>query len=349
MSLRDERSLEIQDLCVIIQWFGMPCHCRCRHCTLDSGRRSDAAPFDKARSLAERFVRWKAEQGMSDFGVDLTTGYSCGSTQEREAKAFNAKHGKTASWLLTANGMPLRSESDLMEFLAEKKEAGITAVGVTFFGLREHHDTFARRMGDFEQMMLISRAAADIGLQRRETIFLSHERIRDVPALLEVLDVIPGERERCITPWDYRGRGKSLENDRMTASDVLALPEPVKAFMNLGPYASEAEWIERIEAGPQPTKGKRVYLITLWQDNIDRLEALDCGRILQEMRDVDDRFCQAIPSLSTLAQLYGRKTEDKLYARRDLEWKWIDLYLEANPEIETAARFDDLGTTILWR
>jgi len=286
---------------------------------------------------------------MSDLGVDLITGYSCGSSEEREAKAFNAEHGQTASWLLTANGMPLRSESDLMEFLAEQKEAGITTVGVTFFGLREHHDTFARRKGDFEQMMLISRTAAEIGLGRRETIFLSHEGIREVPSLLEFLDVIPGQRERCITPWDYRGRGKSLEKDRVTASDILTLPEPVRAFINLGSYASEAEWIKRIEADAPPTKSKRVYLITLWQDNIDRLEAMDCGGILEEMREVDDRFYQAIPSLPTLAQLYGRKTGDKLYARRDLEWRWIDLYLEAHPEIETAARFDDLGTTILWR
>jgi len=346
-SLWDEVGSDVTDIGIGIQWFGTPCRCRCRHCSLESGSRVSTVSFDRVKALAERFVVWRDEQGLPDFAVDIITGYSCDFPQLPEAKEFNAAHGATSQFF-PANGMRFRSEGELREFFGSLVEMKIETIGVTFYGLRETHDAFCGGKGDFDYMLLMSRVAADCGLERVETIFLTHSNTHEIPELVGLLDGIPARKGRSFCPWDYRGRGKSLEKDRATMNDFEGMQADLKRYLNLDRYASEAEWIKRIQAGRVPQKTRRYYLLTIWEDNVDDLESTDCGVMLQKLREADELLHQAIPSLSTLARDYGRKTGQKLYKVRDLEWKWIDLYLKAHPEIDAAGRFDDLDTVILW-
>ena len=353
-SLRDERSPEVKDLCVIIQWFGNPCSCRCLHCLLDSGKRLSTVSFERVKALGEKFLRWRNEQGLNDLVLDVENGYSCDSPEDDEGKHIGKETGAYSWRYLSANGMKLRSKDDLRQYIQKRKEMGISRVGVTFYGMREFHDKWAGRIGDWDYMMLIAQTAAELELERQENIFISKSGIDDMTPLVELLDTIPGHKNRSIFPWDYRGRGKKLEEERVLASQVEALPENVRQYINQDTkrykryYLSEAEWIKAINAGNYPRKDKRVYIISVWEDNIDYLEATDCGEILQRMRDEDEQLYRAIPSLPTLAQLYGQKLGKRLYWLRDLEWKWIDLYLKAHPEIDPAGRFNDLDSVILW-
>lgn len=346
-SLKDERSPDVKDICVVIQWWGTPCHCRCRHCLLNSGPKLTAVPFARAKDVAEKFLRWRNEQGLEDLGVDIITGYSCDSPNALEAQLFSKQAGAASWWYLPANGNAMRSEEELRQFLQSRKDEGVTSVGVTFYGLKDFHDKWAGRDGDWEFTMLIARTAADLGLHRQETIFLSKDANKDIPDLVDLLDKIPGEKGRTICPWDYRGRGKKLEDQRVHASQVEALPEHIRCCIS-GKYRSEADWISAIEAGDYPRKKRRVYLLSVWEENIDWLESTDCGQILQKMRNEDELFYQSIPSLPTLAQLYGQRNGKRFYWLRDLEWKWTDLFLTAHPSIHPAGKFTDLDSSILW-
>ena len=349
---KDERSAGARDTGIAIQWFGFSCRCRCRHCLLRSGAKVTTVPFQKAKALAERFVRWREANGVSGFPVDLTTGYACDSPHVLDVVRFNRTYGATSQFF-SANGIGFRTEEELRRLFSSLKDAGTGIVGVTFYGLRDRHDRWAGRKGDFDYVLLVARVGAEVGLERRESIFLWRESIPDLIPLLDLLDGLPGPlRDRGLFPWDYRGRGKSLERERVTSFDVENLPERARRLINLDGhkgYRSEAEWVRRIAAGDFSKKDRRYYCLTVWDDNIQRFEAMDCDRILQDMRDEDERLYQAIPSLPTLARLYGRKSGKRLYSLRDLEWKWTDLYLQTHPEIDNAAGFDDLGTAILWK
>lgn len=353
-SLKDERSPDVKDIYVFIQWFGKACSCRCSHCLLDSGKKLSTVSFDRVKALGEKFLKWRNEQGFNDLTIDVETGYSCDSTEDTEVKLIGKETGTCSWWYLSANGMDFRSEDDLKRYFQKRKEMGIKRIGVTFYGMREFHDKWAGREGDWDYTLLIAKTAAELGLERQETIFLSKSGIDDMTPLVELLDTIPGEKNRIICPWDYRGRGKKLEEERILASQIKALPEHVRQYINQDPrrykryYLSEAEWISKINTGNYPQKDKRVYIISVWEDNIDWLETTDCDQILQNMRDEDEQLYRAIPSLPTLAQLYGQKSGKRIYWLRDLEWKWIDLYLKAHPKIDPAGRFNDLDCVILW-
>ena len=350
-SLRDERGPDIIDVGVGIGWYGSPCNCRCRHSSLESGKRADTVPFERAKALAEKFVRWLEAQGIEDFPVDIIFGYSPDSPDLAQCTEFNLKHGATGRFV-PVNGMRFKSDEELKDLFLSFREIGVTGVGVTFYGLRDLHDRWAGREGDFDYTLQVAEKAAECGIDRCEGIFLSREALPNLAALIDLLDPIPGRKGRHICPWDYRGRGKNLENERIRASEISGLPRSVRELIDLGgwrSYKPEAEWIERIAAGGILRKNSRYCMIAVWRDNIERLESMDCDEILQAMRDVDNRFYEAIPSLSTLAKLYGRRSGERLYALRDLEWKWTDCHLRAHSEIDHAGQFSDLKTAILWR
>jgi hypothetical protein len=334
----------------MVQWFGVVCHCRCRHCLLESGRGVTGVPFELAKAVAERFARWREAQGKPDFSADLSSGYPSCSPYVEECLIFNARHGGTHPHV-ALNGRPLADETGLRKFLLGVKQAGAVAVNLTFYGSRDCHDRWAGREGDFEHLLLASRLAVDCGLPRSEIIFVPRGAIEELPALLETLDGIPGLESRCIALWDYRGRGKRLERERPTLTDFDRLPQDIRAQINLGAHGGcrpEAEWIQRILAGDFHRKSRRYYLLTVREDTIEWLSSADCGAILQRVRDVDDRLLEALPSLATLAQLYGRGDGDRLYTLRDLEWKWVDAHLKAHPEIDPAGRFSDFDTVVHW-
>ena len=339
-SLRDERSADIRDLGVGIGWYGSPCNCRCRHCSLESGKRADTVPFERAEALAEKFVRWLEAQGIEDFPVDIIFGYSPDSPEFVQCTEFNLKHGATGRFV-PVNGMRFKTDEELKDLFLSFREIGVTGVGVTFYGLRDLHDRWAGREGDFDYTLQVAEKAAECGIERSESILLSREALPDLRALIDLLDPTPGRKGRHICPWDYRGRGKNLENERITASEISGLPGRVKEFINLDgwrSYKPEGEWVETIGSGEFRRKTSRYYIVSVWQDNIEHLESADCGRVLQEIRETDEGFYQAIPSLSALAELYGRRSGDRIYSLRDLEWKWTDCYAAEHPGVFAAPR-----------
>ncbi len=346
-SLWDEISPDAGDTGVIVQWFGAPCLCRCRHCSLRNTGRDTTVPFQHARALADRFAAWKTEQGMSDFSVDMLVGYSLDYPELPEVVAFNTAHGGTAPYF-PIKGQRFRAEDELRSHLLFLAEIGVTCVCLTFFGLRDYHDRFCMRKGDFDQTMLIARLTAECGLERRESIILSHESTADAPELVRLLDEIPGIKGRSIEPWDYRGRAERLENERLTIADVESLSPQIRQYAGQGSYTSEAAWLSRIRAGDYPLKHGRVYLVTVCEDSIKALESADCGEIVSGMRAQNESFLRSIPCMAELAAVYGDASNDRYYRLRDLEWKWTDRYLQDHPEVNPAGRFDDLNTVVLW-
>jgi len=314
----------MKDAGVIINWYGVPCHCRCRHCLLRSGERLSQIPFERAEAIAEKFAQWRDEEDAEDFCVEFGGGYSCELPWLVKYLEFRARHGTAFAPFVPMNGMRIRSDAEVRDLLGTLKDTDIVEVGLTFYGTGDLHDRWARRRGDFDYLLSVARAAAECEMQRVETIFLREATLRDLPELLGALEQIPGLKHRSVDPWDYRGRGKLLEDERIRAAEVERGPEDVRRLVNRQRYRSEAEWVQRLAAGEVPGKTQRWYSIAVWEDNVETLESADCRQFINQMREADDAFHRAIPPLPELAERFGRKDGDRLYALRDLEWKWLD-------------------------
>lgn len=65
---------------------------------------------------------------------------------------------------LQLNGLAQRSGAEAESFMASIAGAGIKSVDLTFYGMREYHDRFAGRRGDFDLLLRLLKAASGAGI-----------------------------------------------------------------------------------------------------------------------------------------------------------------------------------------
>ncbi len=95
--------------------------------------------------------------------------------------------------------------------------------------------------------------------------------------------------------------------------------------LKLNKHKTENAWLS---SGILPEYTQRVICVTLRADNIDMLEAMNCDEIIAYIEKLDDDYYSAIPTINELAQMYGDRSNDKLYRIRDLFWMWQKRYIE---------------------
>jgi hypothetical protein len=338
--------MSVKDAGVIIGWNGNVCHCRCRHCSLSNRGQMSRVPFERAAAIAEKFVRWRESDGPSDFHILFGLGSSYDLPLFLGWARFCRAHDLPVYDFL-ANGISMRSNAELDEMFRALEAVGITQVTTTFFGIGENHDRFVGRRGDYDFLVRLTRLAGARGFERGEGIYLSRTALRDIPELVTMLDGIPGLRTRHVEPWDYRGRAKRLERDRPLAAEVRALPDFVQRHINHGRYRSEGELVAQVLARDIPPRVTRYAEIPIGEDNVEQLETADCGALLQSLFGANTRFLDSLPPFEELAQRYGRRRGRRLYAIRDLEWKWTDRFLADHPEVDGAWALDERRTTVM--
>jgi hypothetical protein len=81
----------------------------------------------------------------------------------------------------------------LVEWLEERRTAGITGFHASLAGYGEIHDRWNGRAGDFDYQTSILRLAGERGMVRQEKLFLTQNTLPVFHRLLDILDAIPGE------------------------------------------------------------------------------------------------------------------------------------------------------------
>lgn len=337
----------MQDASVNFNWFGNPCRCRCGHCLLRSGKQISSVPYEKAQGIVKRFVGWRtAEITRKKLVITFGVGYSMDFPRLEEHIIF-CRDNKLPGDGLLVGGLRQRSQEDLRSFLLSLKQAGISKIIVTFHGMNCSHDKFVNRTGDFDFLMEIARAGTDIGLDRIEILYIRRNNMLEFPVLLRQLDHIPGCIERHICLFDFRGRGKDMEAERLTEQEMKRLPAEILKCVNRKNYRTEQAWIKSIMAREIPEKTQRHYLIPVWEENCEQLKTLNPDSILSVLRERHEQFISSIPNIDSLAVQFGDADGKHLYALRDLEWKWQDRHVCSHPEIDKTGLFDDLAECIL--
>ena len=343
-------TMTMEDKGINLSWNGNPCGCRCDHCLLSSGTQTCGVGYEEAKGIVERFLRWRGDtDSRGGFAMGFAVGFSAEFPQLPDYVRFRFQNGMQGSDSLQVGGIRKRSGADLRSFLEGLARAGVRRLGLSFHGMGDSHDRCTRRSGDYEFLIDMARTAAELGMGRFETVFLRKSTIEELPALLKELDAIPGLDDRYVGPFDYRGRAKLLEADRPTLADLEKTPDSFRHNVNRATLRSESEWMRHIASCEIPAKGQRYYLIPISDHAVPQLQRDDPDEILARMREADDKLANQVPPLRELANRHGAASSGRLYALRDLEWKWTDAFLTEHSHIDAAGVFDDQTPCILWR
>jgi hypothetical protein len=216
----------------------------------------------------------------------------------------------------------------LKRYFSKIKDAGVKTIDITFYGTEEYHDSFAARKGDFDYLLHIAKFAENIDIIIQPTIPIFEDNKEQTPVILEIIrENISESIKPDIFIHDFRGKGVSLENIRLTKSSYNNLPEDVKIYLNISKYKTEQEWIKHNDwIIPQ----NRHLRLSIRKDNIEMFEEMSCDEIIEHLVDIDEKYYSQIPSVYDLTQNYSDKDNQKLYRQRDLYWKWLRQYIKQN-------------------
>lgn len=311
-------SIGVENLCV-------PCNSSCRYCLLSSKKASTGVDYRRGQEFAEKFNQW-IRDNRKDLNFHFYIGYCMDLPHLAEYIEFSKSIGSASGEFLQFNGIKFRNENALAEMLKTVKSSGVKLIDLTFYGLKDYHDKFAARRGDFEYLLLTWRKAVEIGLGVEISVPVTKENIEDLSELLNVLKSLPSQGIRFFLPHS-KGRGAALENSRITKADLAALPQSIKELFAKTEIKTEAEWIR--EGGfKQPEN--RTLVLSLTGENIERMENTPFDKIIEELESLDDDYYSKIPPIEQLARLVGDEKSEKLYRFRDLYLKWQKDYINKN-------------------
>ena len=155
--------LDANDIGILLAWYGAPCGCRCKHCSLNSGGRTTGVAFCRAMGIVRKYLEWKNALGRSAFSVDLAVGYSAEFSQLAQFLEFRKNHELGAWDFFPVNGIDVRRGRRLRRWFACVHAAGVRRLGLSFFGLEQSHDRWAGRAGAFSWLLMLAEEATAPG------------------------------------------------------------------------------------------------------------------------------------------------------------------------------------------
>lgn len=307
---------------VLLQNLFVPCACRCRYCLLSWDGKPVGIPWERSAEFALRFQQW-LQQNRSELQFSFSFGYAMEHPALPQALRFLREIGSPQAEYLQCDGMRMRNEAeceDLAQLLAAE---GVKHLNFTFYGLADYHDRFSGRRGDFALMLRMMHAAANAGLTVSAGIPLTAENAPQIAPLLDCLrNQASCGRITLFVPHE-EGRGITLDRIRFSEDDLENLSPDARRLLNRALYRPEREWIRENNFSAET---RRMLIVSLRQDNIDRYETLSPGEIISEAEALDDRYYSAFPTLPELAERYGDPDGRRFYRQRDLFYHYRRLF-----------------------
>ncbi len=308
------KSVMIQNLCV-------PCFNHCRYCLLSWNGREAGIPWERSVKLAERYIREINAQRPS-VSVSFTFGYSMEHPELKNAIQTLRRLGSPMAEYLQCDGMAMRDAVQCMDLMRTLKEAGIKSLNFTVYGLREYHDRFAGRHGDFDLLLRMMNAVHETGIVFSTGIPITKENIRDTDELIHFLKDAGNEKITLFIPHE-EGRGKSINPIRLQQQDLSVLSPESLRLLNRDLYRTESEWLKV----PDPVRDTgRMIIISLREDTIEHYEKSNALSVVEEIETLDEEYYSAFPGFNELAEKYGDYEGDRLYRIRDLYHHYRSLY-----------------------
>ena len=311
----------VQTTSVLIQSLCVPCCNRCRYCLLSWNGTVEGVAWERSTALAERFLR-ELRESLPDVRSSFSFGYSMEHPELREAIRTLRRLGSPTAEELQCDGMKMRGAGECAALMEMLRSEGIRQLHFTVYGLREYHDRFAGREGDYDLLLRMMGAAGQSGIPYSAQIPLTAENIPQAEALIGRLRDAGTEQLRLFVPHE-EGRGKHLSAIRLRSSDLARLSEASRRLLNRTVYRTEGEWFQCRE---QTHERNRMILITLTHGQIDDYERRGALSVVRELETLDERYYAAYPGFAALAERYGDAAGESMYSFRDLYHHYRALY-----------------------
>ena len=306
-----------------IENYCVPCSAHCRHCLLSSCGKATGVDYETGERFADR-VMTELAQKRPELPTGYFIGYCMDTPKLRQYLKFRREHHLPGAGFLQMNGFAFRSAEELDVLMTELAEEQVELLDLTFYGTEAYHDRFAGRPGDQAFLLRMLDAANRAGISVSVSIPIIRENMGQLSELRSLLDAHGAERCIYFLP-NSKGRGKMMQDQRITLQEFEALPDFVRTNFIKTPNRTEAEWIR---SGELSESGKRTLTLVLTPENLVRYGKMPAEEIVRELEDADDRFAEKLPSVQTLAEHYGRPDNEQLYRLRDLLLEWRQKYLE---------------------
>ena len=299
-----------------------PCHAHCRYCLLSSCGKAAGVSGAEGMLFADRVLKElpEARPGVSGF---YYIGYCMDIPDLPGYIRFSREHRSPGARFLQMNGFSFREDGELKSLMEQIRRSGVELIDLTFFGTEAYHDRFAGRKGDFSYLVRMLRAADCADLPVNISIPLIRENLDQMAALREQLSGFGARKFSYFLPHS-KGRGRQIQDQRITRPEFESLPENIRASFVKVKHLTEAEWLASDEL-EEP--GKRNLTLVLTPDNIARLKRMGAEEILDALESMDNRYLAQIPAPRDLAARYGDTGNRQLFRLRDLYLKWQQQYI----------------------
>lgn len=297
---------------VMVQTLAAPCANRCRYCLLSWDGRTVGAPFDESRAFALNMIEWLKKE-RPEVRFHYSFGYSMEHPRLFEELDFLNSIGSVMGKMLQMDGMRMRTDAELETLTEGLFEHGVRELNFTFYGTREYHDRFAGRRGDHDLLLRTARAARVAGLSLSAGIPLTIESAPMAEELVDTLRANGIDALRFLVPHS-EGRGRLIEEIRLTEAVFLKLPESVRKLLNPRAFMTEADWLKKWLSDEL----ERMLIISLTRENIARYTEMGQEAVIAEAEALDESYYSALPQAEELAKMYGDPAGDRFFGRRDL-------------------------------
>lgn len=309
----------------MVQTLSVPCGCHCRYCLLSWDGHTVGADYARCKSYAKRFHEY-IQENRPEIQFNFTFGYCMEHTNLLEELDFMNSIGSVQGRFLQMDGMRIRTPEETMKLMAGLRAHGVQQINMTFYGLREYHDRFAARRGDFDFLLLLGKFAMEQRIALSAGIPLTSENADSAEELLNQLDENGFVRTSLFVPHG-EGRGAALESVRFTQTDFERLGEKAKSRLNTCIFRTEAQWLQ---AQPVPEEENRSLLLSLTPENIDLFERMDFEETIRYLEQLDEAYYAAIPTFQELCIRYGNPVGAAFYRKRDLYQHFQKRYIREN-------------------
>jgi len=299
-------SVMIQSLCI-------PCYNHCRYCLLSWDGMVEGTAWDRSVRLAERLLN-ELRTELPEIKSQFSFGYSMEHPDLREAIRTLHRLGSPQARFIQCDGMKMRSESECDELMIMLLDEQIKELNFTVYGARDYHDGFAGRRGDYDLLIRMMKSAKQFAIPFSIGIPVTQENINQIDDLVAELSRLGSNKIFLFIPHE-EGRGKSLGDVRLRKQDLSVLSEQSRRLLNDEIYRPEADWLKEPEL---QRENKRMILISLRPDNIEKYENRSAVDIVREIEALDEKYYSSFHGFEELAKVYGNQDGDRMYRFRDL-------------------------------
>ena len=309
-------SLNIFNSCV-------PCHNYCRYCLLSWDNTCLGIEYERSMEYARNFYNW-LKMKRKDMNFMYYFGYSMEHPDLLNAIKFMQDTNSPGGEFLQLDGLKMRSIEELRELFCQLKEAGIKMVNFTFYGTKDFHDKFAGRKADYELMMNSLNIALEYGIEVEVGIPILKDNMLLIDNLISEL---PTDRIKLHVFIPHSGgRGKYLQNSKITVEDYEELSDNTKKYLNRNLFCTPNEWLNHDIS----KHNNRILTLSLLPTNIDHFENQSFEETINELEKMDEDYYSVIPDFRSLLEMYANGTDTCLYSKKDLYMLYRKRYIEEN-------------------